>query len=117
MSKGFKMVDGDAVVNNTIEMVYDDELLRQTIELVICTNQGEWSYDTLEGINRSVVLCKNYDEEEIRSTIEEAVLRVDDTLTLTDFSMEVDAKRHATIAFKLLKPNGEELGVTYTYAD
>ena len=117
MSKGFKMVDGDVVVNRTIEIVRDDELMRQTIELVLGTAQGEWSYDLLEGINRSVVLCKNYDEDEIRSTIEEAVMRVDDTLTLTDFSLEVDAKRHATIAIKLLKPDGEELGVTYTYAD
>jgi hypothetical protein len=117
MSKGFKVVDGDVVVNRTIEIVRDDELLRQTVELVIGTNQGEWSYDLLEGINRSVVLCKNYDEDEIRTTIEEAVRRIDDTLTLTDFTLEVDARRHATISFKLLKSDGEELGVTYTYAD
>lgn len=117
MSKGFKMVGGDAVVNRTIEMVRDDELLRQTVELVIGTNQGEWSYDLFEGIDRSVVLCKNYDEDEIRTTIEEAVRKIDDTLTLTDFSLKVDARRHATISFKLLKSDGEELGVTYTYAD
>jgi len=117
MSKGFRMIDGDAVVNQTIEMVQDDELLRQTIELVISTNQGEWPYDLLEGINRAVVICKSPNEDEIRNTIEEAVLRVNDTLTMTNFSLEVDAKRHATITFTLVKPNGEELGVTYTYAD
>lgn len=117
MSKGFLMIGGDAVVNRTIEMTHGDELLRQTIELVIGTNQGEWRYDLLEGINRAVVLCKNPDSDEIRNTIEEAVLRVDDTLTLTDFALEVDAKRHATITFKLAKPTGEEIGVTYNYAD
>ena len=117
MSKGFRMIDGDVVVSQTIEMVRDDELLRQTIERVIGTNQGEWAYDPLEGIDRALVICKNPDADEIRSTIEEAVLRVDETLTMTDFSLEVDAKRHATIAFTLVKTNGEELGVTYTYAD
>ena len=117
MSKGFLMIGGDAVVNRTIEMVQGDELLRQTIELVIGTNQGEWGYDLLEGINQAVVLCKNPNEDEIRITIEDAVARIDDTLTLTDFSLKVDSKRHATITFKLVKPNGEDLGVTYTYAD
>lgn len=117
MSKGFLMVNGDAVVTKTIEMVSGDELLRQTIETVISTNQGEWFSDPQEGIDRSLVICKNPDEDEIRATIEEAVLRVDDTLTLTDFLLEVDAKRHATIDFKLLKANGEELEVTYTYGD
>lgn len=117
MSKGFMMINGDAVVNRTIEMVQDDEMLRQTVELVIATNQGEWSYDLLEGINRALVLCKNPDEDEIRNTIEEAVLRVDDTLTMTDFSMTVDVKRHATITFRLIKSNGDDLEVTLTYAD
>lgn len=117
MSKGFRMADGDVVVGRTIDMVQDDEMLRQTIELVIGTNQGEWAYDLEEGISRALVLCKNPDEDEIRNTIEEAVLRVDDTLSLTDFSMEVDAKRHATIKITLVKPNGDDLEVTITYAD
>lgn len=116
MSKGFKVVDGDVVVNQTIEMVQDDEHLRQTLELVIGTNQGEWKYDLQEGIERALVLCKGYDEDEIRNTIEQAVLRVDSTLALTNFSLEVDAKRHATIQFTLVKPDSEEMVVTYTYA-
>lgn len=115
MSKGFQMVNGDAVVTNTIEMVTDDEMLRQTIELVISTHQGEWVYDPLEGIDRGVVLCKNPDEDEIRATIEAAVLRVDDTLSVTDFSLKIDDRRRATIDFKILKPDGEELEVAYTY--
>lgn len=115
MSKGFLMVDGDAVVTKTIETVTGDEMLRQTIELVVSTHQGEWIYDPLEGIDRGVVLCKNPNEDEIRATIEAAVLRVDDTLTITDFTLEVDDRRRATIEFKILKPNGEELEVAYTY--
>lgn len=117
MSKGFCMHNGDVVVGKTIEMVRDNELLRQTIELVVGTNRGEWSYDPQEGIDMFAILCKNPDEDEIRSTIEEAVSRVDDSLTLTDFSFGVDDNRHATIQLTLVKPDGEELGVTYTYAD
>lgn len=115
MSKGFLMVDGDAVVTKTIETVTGDEMLRQTIELVISTHQGEWFYDQLEGIDRGVILCKNPQEDQIRATIEAAVLRVNDMLTVTDFRLELDAKRHANIEFKILKPNGEELEVAYTY--
>lgn len=116
MSKGFKVVDGDTVVDKTIKLVQDDELLRQTIELVIGTNQGEWSYDLKEGIERALILRKGYDKDEIRGTIEAACLRVDDTLTLTDFDIEVDEKRHATITFTLVKPDGDEIEVT-AYAD
>ena len=117
MSKGFLMENGDVVLNKDIQMTQGDDFLRQKIEYVINTNQGEWGYDVIEGINRAFVLRKNPDVDEIRSTIEEAVLRVDETLTLTNFKLSVDAKRHATITFTLIKPNGEELGVSYTYAD
>lgn len=115
MSKGFLMIDGDAVVTKTIETVSGDELLRQTLELVLSTNKGEWFSDPLEGIERAVVLCKNPDEDEIRGTIEEAILHIDNTLAITDFTLEIDAKRHATIGLKILKQNGEELEVNYTY--
>lgn len=117
MSKGFKVVGGDVVVNQTIEIVQDDEHLRQTIELVIGTNQGEWRYDLQEGIERALLLCKGYDKDEIRNTIEKAVQRVDDTLALTNFTLEVDKKRHATVTFTLVKPDGDEKVVTYAYAN
>lgn len=115
MSKGFRMVNGDAVVTDTIETVTGDEMLRQTIELVISTQQGEWVYDPLEGIDRGVILCKGPEENQIRATIEAAVLRVDETLSITDFSLKVDDRRRATIDFKILKPDGQELEVAYTY--
>ena len=57
--KGFSTNDdGDVIVNSSIEMVTDEELLRQKIQRVLGTNKGEWSYDTEEGIDFSVVLRK-----------------------------------------------------------
>ena len=113
--KGFSTHNGDVVINKTtIEMVSDSELLRQKVERVIGTNQGEWSYDTKEGINFKVVLCKNPDEGEIRATIEEALKRIDETFTITDFSLTMKG-RIAEIHFKAANSNGEEVGGVYSY--
>lgn len=117
MSKGLKMIGGDVVVNTkTIEVVQDDELLRQTVELVLATNRGEWEFDPLEGIDRKLLLRKGYNADDIRGTIEAACLRVDPTLTLTDFDLSVDARRHAKIKITLVKPDGDTIEVT-AYAD
>lgn len=112
MSKGFLMQNGDVVVTDTIATVQGDELLRQTVELVIGTNHGEWEFDPLEGIDRSLLLRKGYSADEIRGTIEAACLRVDPTLSLTDFALSVDARRHAEIKFTLVKPTGAQIEVT-----
>lgn len=117
MSLGIKMINGDAVVNEDMEMVDGDEMLRQTVELVLSTFKGEWAFDPGEGIDREAVLTKNYDEDEIRGTIEDAVLRINNTLAVTDFVLTVDTHRHASISFKILKPEGEALEVAYTYGD
>lgn len=114
--KGFSMADGDVIVNKTIEMVEDSELLRQKVERVLGTNLGEWIYDVQEGIDFSVVLCKNPNKDEIRATIEQALTHIDDTLTLTDFDLIMEGRK-ATITFKAIDSDGEEMGVTYTYAN
>lgn len=116
MSNGFSMKDGDVIVARTIEMVEDPELLRQKVERVIGTALGEWVYDPQEGIDRSVVICKNPDDEKIRATIEEALLHIDDTFAITAFSLEMEG-RAATITFTAINSDSQEIGVTYTYAD
>lgn len=116
MSKGFSMAEGDVIVTRTIELVEDPELLRQKIERVIGTALGEWKYDTQEGIDRSVVLCKNPDANLIRATIEQALTHIDDTLTLTDFALVMEGRK-ATITFTAVDGEGVETGGTYTYAN
>lgn len=116
MSTGIKVVNGDAVItNNDLELVKDNEMLRQTVELVLSTFKGEWSFNPDEGIDREAILTKNYDEDEIRGTIEDAIWSIDDTLAVVDFEMTVDAKRQATIKFNIRKPSGETVEVAYSW--
>ena len=113
--KGFSTHNGDVVVNKTtIEMVSDSELLRQKVERVLGTNKGEWSYDQNEGINFKVVLCKNPNADEIRATIEEALTRIDETFSITEFSLTMKG-RVAEIAFRAANSDGEEVGGVYDY--
>lgn len=114
--KSFSMKDGDVIVAKTIEMCSDAELLRQKVERVLATNQGEWSYDTKEGIHFPTVLRKNYNENDIRATIEHALLKVDETFTLLEFSMGV-VKRKASIKIKAVNADGVEVEGVYPIAN
>ena len=112
--KSFSTHNGDVIVGKTIEMVDGTELLRQKVERVVGTNLGEWSYDKEEGIDFHAILIKNPDQDAIRATIEEALIRIDDTFTITEFSMTLKG-RDATISFKAINGDGEEVGGEYTY--
>lgn len=110
----FSTHKGDVVVDTTIQMVEGDELLRQKVERVLGTNKGEWSYDEDEGIDFPAVLRKNPDEDEIRATIQDALTKIDETLTITEFSLSL-RKREATIKFQAVNGEGVEVGGEYTY--
>ena len=113
--KSFSTKDGDVVVGKTIEIVDGNELIRQKIERVLGTNLGEWSYDPEEGIDFRVILKKNYDEAEIRATIEQALTRLEEpTFTISEFSIETNG-RTAKIKFKAANNAGEEVGGEYYY--
>lgn len=114
--KGFSTRNGDVVVGKDIELVDGNELLRQKVERVIGTNKGEWSYDPEEGIDFSVLLRKNPEEEAIRATIEEALSRIDDTFVVTEFSLTMEG-RVATIHFKAVNSDGAEVGGEHTYGN
>lgn len=112
--KSFSTHNGDVIVGNTIEMVEDTELLRQKVERVLGTNQGEWSYDLDEGINFKTLLCKNPNSDEIRATIEQALNRIDETFAITDFKLIMKG-RLAEIDFRAVNSDGEEVGGAFTY--
>lgn len=118
MSKGFKVKDGDIVINNkTIEMVEGSENLRTKAELVIGTNQGEWDFDLEEGIDFHAVLRKNPDDAEIRGTIENALRHsIDDTFVVTEYNREMDGRK-ATITSKAVNAEGAEVGGVQTYGN
>jgi hypothetical protein len=112
--KSFNMHDGDVVIGKTIEMVEGAELLRQKVERVLDTNKGEWEYDTEEGIDFSVIFRKNYDKQEIRTTIEQALVRIDDTFIITKFDVATKG-REATITLQAVNSDGVEVGGVYIY--
>lgn len=112
--KSFSTSKGDVVVDKSIVMVSDDELLRQKVERVLGTNQGEWSFDEEEGIDFQTILQKNPSEDEIRGMIQETLARIDETIVITEFSMRIDG-RSARINFLAANGNGVEVGGEYNY--
>ena len=50
--KGFALKDGDLLIENgDIQIVTGAELKRQTVEMVLSTQKGEWTLNIDEGIN------------------------------------------------------------------
>lgn len=113
--KSFSTKNGDVVIGETIELVSDNELLRQKVERVIGTNLGEWSYDTEEGIDFHAILTKNPDEAEIRATIENALKQIDEAFVITEFSMNLSGRNRNSIYFKASNSEGVEVGGEYSY--
>lgn len=114
--RSFSTRNGDVVVNKTIELVSNEEVLRQKVQRILGTNLGEWGYDPDEGIDFSVLLTKNPNEESVVATIEQALLRIDETFSITSFEMNV-VGRAAEIKFTAVNADGTEVGGDYTYGD
>ena len=112
--KGFEMDStGDVVVfENKIRMVSGQELLAQKVLNVLSTRKGEWFLNLEEGINFDNLLGKGVTEDLVRYEIEQALLQVDSTFVITEFSCEIDTvKRILTASFKAQISNGEEVEV------
>lgn len=85
------------IEDNKITMASGDALFVQRLQAVWSTNKGEWSLDKQEGIDRYVILTKNYDEDLIREELEAALLTLNPDARIEEFSMDVDEQRHAVI--------------------
>ena len=109
--KTFKLdQNGDIVIDkNKIVLVEGVELVAQTVKQVIGTNLGEWKKDENEGIDFSVILTKNPNNDLIQDTINTAVQKVADTLEVeleTDNFVIETNKRNLSISFTVFM--GEE---------
>lgn len=114
--KGFHLDNkGDVVIKNgDIEMIDGNELLRQTVEKVMSTNNGEWFLNEDEGINYHVILTKSPDEDAVRAEIVDALLQVDETFILQSFSMK-RVERTLKIKFSATNDDGDEVGGEVAY--
>lgn len=89
-------------------MTNDNELMRQKIQKVLSTNKGEWFGNADEGINFRNILKKGVTEEDVKSEILDGLLQIDDSVIITEFSMELDhATRSLNVAFKAENLDGE----------
>lgn len=110
--KGFMLDDhGDVVIhNNKILMVEGDELLLQTVKCVLGTNKGEWPLNREEGINFHNILGKNKDEDMIKYEIQQGLLQVDNTFTITSFVLDDLGNRKFAVIVSAQNASGAELG-------
>lgn len=83
--KGFALDNhGDVVIKkNDIELLYDTDLLIQTICQVLRTNRGEWRLDPKEGIPMQKILKKNPNLAMVRDYVRSAIAQVDQSLQIT----------------------------------
>lgn len=105
--KGFALdSNGDLLIeNNQIQMVNDDDLVKQTVTTVLGTNKKEWFLNWLEGINFRNILGKASNdeterEELARNEIAQGLLQVDSSFFIDEFMYVFDSiNRRTTIQF------------------
>lgn len=108
----FKLSEsGDVTIkNNKIITIDSGELLAQQVQMILSTNQGEWWLNENEGIPFKEILIKNPDYNLIRDYIKYALIQIDSTLEMSDYSYELK-DRTLYIKFKI---NGEEAALNFS---
>lgn len=114
--KSFKLDhNGDVVVSaRNLVMVDGNDLLRQTVETVLRTNQGEWFLDEEEGIDFNSILKKMPDYDEIRGEILGGLRQVDQTFVLETYEYSLDGRK-LQISFKARNGDGELVDGAVSY--
>lgn len=100
-----------------IRMIDGNELVRQTVQIVLSTNKGEWFFNEELGIKFPNILGKNLDENIIRNEIQQGLLQVDSSFIMTSFEMSFDMlKRNLKISFTAQNDSGDEISGVTNYA-
>ena len=116
--KGFEIDEkGDVVIrSDKIQMVDNNELLRQKIQTVLSTNINEWFLNKKEGINFNNILGKKKSDDIIRNEIMEGLRQVDSFLVLEKFNCDFnEKKRKLSISFEAKTGNGDNIEVNIAY--
>lgn len=105
------ILDGDVVIKNgDIQMVTNDERLKQKVLYTLKTNLGEWEYDKEEGIDFSAFLRKSPDDEEIRDNIRAGLLQVDPTFVINTIDIKREG-RQLYVEFSATNSSGESVAI------
>lgn len=110
--------NGDLLIqDNNIQMINDSNLLCQTIKTALNTKKGEWFFNTSLGLNFDNILGKHtINNAYLQHEIEQVLVQVDDTLTITKFEYEYDKQtRVLKIHFTAVNESGESVEVINTW--
>ena len=104
--------NGELVIKNgKIPYVSDKELKAQKVRQVLRTHNGEWEFDTDEGINRYSMLTKNPNDEEIEDNIRSGLMQVDEDFRITEYRRTENKNRESEIFVKATDGADEEYSV------
>lgn len=110
--KGFRLLNGDIVIEKDIGLVIGNELTAQKIQQVLGTNLREWQLDEKEGIDFYTILTKEPNYERITDEVRRGILQVDETLELDDITFHKTG-RSLNINFVVSNNQGERVEVNY----
>ena len=97
---------GDIVLSGgKIQFTSGKDLVRQTCETVVGTNNGEWFLNPDEGINFKAILCKSPNMDEVQSEVQKGLLQVDSSLFIQSFKYDTEVR---TLNIMFTASNGTE---------
>jgi uncharacterized protein YabN with tetrapyrrole methylase and pyrophosphatase domain len=90
--KNLKLVDGDLSFDSdgSLEMVSDDDELKQSLELILQIQLGEFDLDETVGLDWTNIFTKVFDESLARTDIIEALMQDDRVEEVSDVSFSRD---------------------------
>ncbi|MBC1935171.1 DUF2634 domain-containing protein [Listeria grandensis] len=109
--KDLLIKNGDLVFTGTdFRLVEGSEQLRQNVESILKTAEGEYFLDEGLGLNRENILGKGFDEELARTDIVEAIGQEQRIEEVSQIDFEKNG-RELQINLKMIKANEEELSL------
>ncbi|MCM3598722.1 DUF2634 domain-containing protein [Metabacillus idriensis] len=104
-------LNGDFVLHNSSFVIIEgDEELAQQVRIAIHTSKGEWFLDPDEGMDRSPLVAKIFDEQAAKDSIIEALEIVSEPLIVEDIYF-VRSDRTMHVNLNLRKEDGSLLEV------
>ncbi|CEG31452.1 MULTISPECIES: hypothetical protein [Peribacillus] len=110
--KSFKLDEnGDLVFENgSFVMIEGNEELAQQARISMQTEKGEWFLDPEEGMDRSPILSKNFNETEAKDIIMESTIGTTEPLEFENITFVRDIRnRKISIDIVMRKEDGEVL--------
>ncbi|KMT62647.1 contractile injection system sheath initiator [Paenilisteria newyorkensis] len=107
--KDLLIKNGDLVFTGTdFRLVEGSEQLRQNVESILKTAEGEYFLDEDLGLNRENILGKGFDEELARTDIVEAIGQEQRIEEVSQIDFEKNG-RELQINLKMIKADEEEI--------